>query len=431
MSLEIERPLFEVDPEIAQAIDQEVRRQAEGLELIAAENFTSEAILEATGSVFTNKYAEGYPGRRYYGGCEFADVVERLAIKRAKELFGAEHANVQPHSGTQANMAVYLAVLSLGDTFMGMNLAHGGHLSHGHPLNFSGRFYKVVPYGVRQEDETIDYEEMERLARDNNPKMIMVGASAYPRVIDFARIRKIADEVGAVVVTDMAHISGLVAGGAHPSPVEHSDFVTSTTHKTLRGPRSGFVLSKEKFAKDLNRITFPGIQGGPLVHVVAGKAICFKEAMTPEFKVYSRQVVYNARVLAETLLGEGFRLVSGGTDNHLILLDVGAIGATGKEAEEALGKAGITVNKNAIPFDTRPPMVASGVRIGTPAITTRGMKNEEMKVIGKWIADAIRERESESALEGIGKKVKGLTASFPLYPRRLSESSTRASQAAT
>lgn len=431
MSFEIERPLFEVDPEVAQAIDQEVRRQAEGLELIASENFTSEAILEATGSVFTNKYAEGYPGRRYYGGCEFADVVERLAIERAKELFGAEHANVQPHSGTQANMAVYLAVLDLGDTFMGMNLAHGGHLSHGHPLNFSGRFYKVVPYGVRQEDETIDYEEMERLARDNNPKMIMVGASAYPRFIDFARIRKIADEVGAVVVTDMAHISGLVAGGAHPSPVEHSDFVTSTTHKTLRGPRAGFVLSKEKFAKDLNRITFPGIQGGPLVHVVAGKAICFKEALTPEFKVYARQVVDNARVLAETLLGEGFRLVSGGTDNHLILLDVGAMGVTGKEAEEALGKAGITVNKNAIPFDTRPPMVASGVRIGTPALTTRGMKNEEMKVIGKWIADAIRERESESALEGIAKKVDDLTANFPLYPRRHRESSMRASQAVT
>ena len=431
MSLEIERPLFEVDPEVAQAIDQEVRRQAEGLELIASENFTSEAILEATGSVFTNKYAEGYPGRRYYGGCEFADVVERLAIERAKELFGAEHANVQPHSGTQANMAVYLAVLNLGDTFMGMNLAHGGHLSHGHPLNFSGRFYKVVPYGVRQDDETIDYEEMERLARNNNPKMIMVGASAYPRFIDCARIRKIADEVGAVVVTDMAHISGLVAGGAHPSPVEHSDFVTSTTHKTLRGPRSGFVLSKEKFAKDLNRITFPGIQGGPLVHVVAGKAICFKEATTPEFKAYARQVVDNARVLAETLLDEGFRLVSGGTDNHLILLDVGAMGATGKEAEEALGKAGMTVNKNAIPFDTRPPMVASGVRIGTPALTTRGMKNEEMKVIGKWIADAIRQRESESALVGIGTKVKGLTASFPLYPRQLSESSARATQAAT
>ena len=431
MSLELERPLFEVDPEVSQAIDQEVRRQAEGLELIASENFTSEAILEATGSVFTNKYAEGYPGRRYYGGCEFADVVERLAIERAKELFGAEHANVQPHSGTQANMAVYLAVLDLGDTFMGMNLAHGGHLSHGHPLNFSGRFYKVVPYGVRQDDETIDYEEMERLARDNNPKMIMVGASAYPRFIDFARIRKIADEVGAVVVTDMAHISGLVAGGSHPSPVEHSDFVTSTTHKTLRGPRAGFVLSKAKFAKDLNRITFPGIQGGPLVHVVAGKATCFKEAMAPEFKVYARRVVDNAQVLAETLLGEGFRLVSGGTDNHLILLDVGAMGVTGKEAEEALGKAGITVNKNAIPFDTRPPMVASGIRIGTPAITTRGMKNGEMNVIGKWIADAIRERESESALEGIAKKVDDLTASFPLYPRRLSESSTRASQTAT
>ena len=431
MSLEIERTLFKVDPEVAQAIDREIGRQTEGLELIASENFTSEAILEATGSVLTNKYAEGYPGRRYYGGCEFVDVVERLAIERAKELFGAEHANVQPHSGTQANMAVYLAVLDTGDTFMGMNLAHGGHLSHGHPLNFSGRFYKVVPYGVRQEDETLDYEEMERLARDNNPKMIMVGASAYPRFIDFERIRNIADEVGAMMVTDMAHISGLVAGGAHPSPVEHSDFVTSTTHKTLRGPRSGFVLSKEKFAKDLNRIMFPGIQGGPLEHVVAGKAICFKEAMSPAFKSYARQVVDNARVLAETLLGEGFRLVSGGTDNHLILLDVGAMGVTGKEAEEALGKAEITVNKNVIPFDTRPPMVASGVRIGTPAITTRGMKDQEMKVIGKWIAEAIREREHESVLEGIAQKVKDLTAGFPLYPRRHSESLTRVNQAAT
>ncbi len=431
MSHEMERPLFEVDPEVAQAIDQEVRRQAEGLELIASENFTSEAILEATGSVFTNKYAEGYPGRRYYGGCEHVDVVERSAIERAKELFGAEHANVQPHSGTQANMAAYLAVLDSGDTFMGMNLAHGGHLSHGHPLNFSGRFYKVVPYGVRQEDERLDYEEMERLAKANNPKMIMVGASAYPRVIDFARIRTIADEVGAVVVTDMAHTSGLVAGGAHPSPVAHSDFVTSTTHKTLRGPRGGFVLSKEKFAKDLNRITFPGIQGGPLVHVVAGKAICFKEAMSSEFKSYAQQVVDNARVLAATLIAEDFRLVSGGTDNHLILIDVGAAGVTGKEAEAALGKAGITVNKNAIPFDTRPPMVASGVRIGTPAITTRGMKNEEMKVVGKWIAEAIRERENETALESIAKKVKDLTARFPLYSRRLRESSVRASQAAT
>ena len=431
MSHEMERPLFEVDPEVAQAIDQEVRRQAEGLELIASENFTSEAILEATGSVFTNKYAEGYPGRRYYGGCEHVDVVERSAIERAKELFGAEHANVQPHSGTQANMAAYLAVLDSGDTFMGMDLAHGGHLSHGHPLNFSGRFYKVVPYGVRQEDERLDYEEMERLAKANNPKMIMVGASAYPRVIDFARIRTIADEVGAVVVTDMAHISGLVAGGAHPSPVAHSDFVTSTTHKTLRGPRGGFVLSKEKFAKDLNRITFPGIQGGPLVHVVAGKAICFKEAMSSEFKSYAQQVVDNARVLAETLIAEDFRLVSGGTDNHLISIDVGAAGVTGKEAEAALGKAGITVNKNAIPFDTRPLMVASGVRIGTPAITTRGMKNEEMKVVGKWIAEAIRERENETALESIAKKVKDLTARFPLYSRRLRESSVRASQAAT
>jgi glycine hydroxymethyltransferase len=421
MSLDMERALAEVDPEVARAIDREVHRQAEGLELIASENFTSEAVLEATSSVFTNKYAEGYPGRRYYGGCEFVDVVERLAIERAKELFGAEHANVQPHSGTQANMAVYIAVLEPGDTFMGMNLAHGGHLSHGHPLNFSGRFYKVVPYGVRQDDERIDYDEMARLARENRPKLIMVGASAYPRFIDFARIRTIADEVGAVVVTDMAHISGLIAGGAHPSPIEDSDFVTSTTHKTLRGPRAGFVLCKEKFAKDLNRITFPGIQGGPLVHVVAAKAVCFKEAMTPEFKAYAGQVVANARVLAETLIGEGLRLVSGGTDNHLMLVDVGAMGVTGKEAEEALGKAGITVNKNAIPFDSRPPLVASGVRIGTPAVTTRGMKEEEMKLIGGWIAQAIRERENESALEGIAEEVKELCSSFDLYPRRLSK----------
>jgi glycine hydroxymethyltransferase len=387
MSLDMERALAEVDPEVARAIDREVHRQAEGLELIASENFTSEAVLEATSSVFTNKYAEGYPGRRYYGGCEFVDVVER-----------------EP-----------------GDTFMGMNLAHGGHLSHGHPLNFSGRFYKVVPYGVRQDDERIDYDEMARLARENRPKLIMVGASAYPRFIDFARIRTIADEVGAVVVTDMAHISGLIAGGAHPSPIEDSDFVTSTTHKTLRGPRAGFVLCKEKFAKDLNRITFPGIQGGPLVHVVAAKAVCFKEAMTPEFKAYAGQVVANARVLAETLIGEGLRLVSGGTDNHLMLVDVGAMGVTGKEAEEALGKAGITVNKNAIPFDSRPPLVASGVRIGTPAVTTRGMKEEEMKLIGGWIAQAIRERENESALEGIAEEVKELCSSFDLYPRRLSK----------
>jgi glycine hydroxymethyltransferase len=416
-----------VDPEVARAIEQEVHRQAEGLELIASENFTSEAVLEATGSIFTNKYAEGYPGRRYYGGCEFVDVVEQLAIDRAKELFGAEHANVQPHSGTQANMAVYFAVLEPGDTFMGMNLAHGGHLSHGHPLNFSGRFYQVVPYGVRQDDERIDYDEMSRLAKEKRPKMIMVGASAYPRFIDFGRIRAIADEVGALVVTDMAHISGLVAGGSHPSPVEHSDFVTSTTHKTLRGPRSGFVLCKEKFAKDLNRITFPGIQGGPLVHVIAAKAVCFKEAMDSSFRLYAQQVVTNARVLAETLTSEGFRLVSGGTDNHLILVDVGAMGVTGKEAEEALGKAGITVNKNAIPFDTRPPMVASGVRIGTPAVTTRGMKEPEMKLIGAWISRAIRDRGNEPTLKGIAGEVKELCVSFALYPRRLSQSTLRAS----
>jgi glycine hydroxymethyltransferase len=427
MSLEMERALAEVDPEVARAIEQEVHRQAEGLELIASENFTSEAVLEATGSVFTNKYAEGYPGRRYYGGCEFVDVVEQLAIDRAKELFGAEHANVQPHSGTQANMAVYLAVLEPGDTFMGMNLAHGGHLSHGHPLNFSGRFYQVVPYGVRQDDEQIDYEEMSRLAKDKRPKMIMVGASAYPRFIDFRRIRSIADEVGALVVTDMAHISGLVAGGSHPSPVEHSDFVTSTTHKTLRGPRSGFVLCREKFAKDLNRITFPGIQGGPLVHVIAAKAVCFKEAMGSSFRLYAQQVVTNARVLAGTLTSEGFRLVSGGTDNHLMLVDVGAMGVTGKEAEEALGKAGITVNKNAIPFDTRPPMVASGVRIGTPAVTTRGMKEPEMKLIGAWIGRAIRERGNDATLQAIAGEVKELCASFALYPRRLSQSTIRAS----
>jgi glycine hydroxymethyltransferase len=431
MTIEMEHPLAEVDPEVAGVIDQEVRRQAEGLELIASENFTSEAVLEATGSVFTNKYAEGYPGRRYYGGCEFADVAERLAIERAKELFGAEHANVQPHSGTQANMAVYLTVLEPGDTFMGMNLAHGGHLSHGHPLNFSGKLYNVVPYGVRKDDEQIDYDEMARLARENRPKMIMVGASAYPRLIDFARVRTIADEVETLVVTDMAHISGLVAGGAHPSPVPHSHFVTSTTHKTLRGPRSGFVLSKQEFAKDLNRVTFPGIQGGPLVHVVAAKAVCFKEAMTERFRDYARQVVTNARVLAETLAGQGFRLVSGGTDNHMMLVDVGAMGITGKEGEEALGKAGITVNKNTIPFDTRPPMVASGVRIGTPAVTTRGMKEEEMKVIGQWIARAIRERESEPALKEIAGQVRELGASFTLYPRRLSEASRRAGTMAT
>ncbi len=419
MRAEMERGLRDVDPDVAQALDEEVRRQAGGLELIASENFVSEAVLEAVGSVATNKYAEGYPGRRYYGGCEFVDVLERLAIERARQLFGAEHANVQPHSGSQANMAVYLTVLQPGDTFMGMNLAHGGHLTHGHPLNFSGRLYKVVPYGVRADDERIDYEETARIARECRPKLIMVGASAYPRIFDFARFREIADEVGAVLVTDMAHVAGLVAAGVHPSPVAYSDFVSSTTHKTLRGARGGFVLSKERWAKDLDKIAFPGIQGGPLMHVIAGKAVCFKEAMSEDFKAYQRQIVANARALAETLLGEGFRLVSGGTDNHLMLMDVGAMGLTGKEAEQALGKAGITVNKNVIPFDTRPPMVASGIRVGTPAVTTRGMAEPEMRLIGGFIARAVRERADEAALTDIERKVRHLCESFPLYPRRL------------
>jgi glycine hydroxymethyltransferase len=429
MGLDLDRSLYEVDPEVAQAVDREVQRQARTLEMIASENFTSEAVLEATGSIFTNKYAEGYPGRRYYGGCEHVDVVERLAIERAKQLFGAEHANVQPHSGSQANMAVYLALLQPGDTFMGMDLSHGGHLTHGHPLNFSGRLFNVVPYGVRRDDERIDYEETVRLARENKPKMIMVGASAYPRFIDFARFREIADEVGAVMVTDMAHISGLVAGGVHPSPVEHSHVVTSTTHKTLRGPRSGFILSKEDLAKDLNRLTFPGTQGGPLVHVIAAKAVCFKQAMSEEFKAYAKQIVQNAQVLAEALQSEGFRVVSGGTDNHLLLVDVGAMGVTGKEAEKALEKGGITVNKNTIPFDERPPLVASGIRIGTPALTTRGMKEDEMRRIAVWIARAVREREDDSALERTAREVGEFSTHFPFVPRRLDPSSTRAAKA--
>jgi len=413
---ELQATLNHADPEVASAIRKEIRRQGEGLELIASENFVSLAVLEATGSVFTNKYAEGYPGRRYYGGCENADVVERLAIERAKKLFSAEHANVQPHSGTQANMAVYLTLLEPGDTFMGMDLSHGGHLTHGHPLNFSGRLYKVVPYGVRREDERIDYDALLELARKSRPKMILAGASAYPRRIDFARIREVADEVGAKVVTDMAHIAGLVAGGAHESPVPHSDFVTTTTHKTLRGPRGGLILSREEYAKDLNRVTFPGIQGGPLVHVIAAKAVCLKLALEDSFRDYARQVVKNAATLADTLKEEGFRLVSGGTDNHLLLIDVGASGITGKEAEEALERAGITANKNVIPFDTRPPLVASGVRLGTPALTSRGMKEGEMKVVGRLIARALRGREQLSELESISREVRELTAGFPLYP---------------
>jgi glycine hydroxymethyltransferase len=410
------RTLAETDPEIAAAIRSELHRQNTGLELIASENFVSRAVLEAAGSVMTNKYAEGYPGRRYYGGCEFVDVAERTAIARAKTLFGADHANVQPHSGAQANMAVYLTLLKPGDTVLGMNLAHGGHLTHGHPLNFSGKLYTIVPYGVRQSDERIDYDELDRLADQHTPKMIMVGASAYPRIIDFVRIRIAADRVGAALVTDMAHIAGLVAAGLHPSPVPHSDFVTTTTHKTLRGPRGGMVLCRERFAKDLDRTVFPGVQGGPLMHIIAAKAVCFKEAGEPAFADYQRQIVANAKTLAGALTGAGFRLVSGGTDNHLMLVDVFSKGITGKVAEAALGKAGITVNKNAIPFDKNPPMVASGIRVGTPAVTTRGMREPEMETIGELIARALQAPDDDGALGMVRAEVEALCRKFPLYP---------------
>jgi glycine hydroxymethyltransferase len=409
------RTIAEVDPEIAEAIRHEVERQNDGLELIASENFVSAAVLEAAGTVLTNKYAEGYPGRRYYGGCEFVDVVETLAINRAKALFGAEHANVQPHSGAQANMAVYFALLKPGDTVLGMNLAHGGHLTHGHPLNFSGKLYTIVPYGVRKEDERIDYEELEKLAEQHRPKMIMVGASAYPRVIDFARIGAVAKKVGAPMVTDMAHIAGLVAAGQHPSPVPHSDFVTTTTHKTLRGPRAGMVLCREQYAKDLDKAVFPGLQGGPLMHVIAAKAICLKEAAEPAFVDYQKQIVLNAARLAKSLTAEGFRLVSGGTDNHLMLVDVFSRGITGKVAEAALGKAGITVNKNAIPFDPNPPMTASGIRVGTPAVTTRGMGEREMDLIGELIARALKSHEDDAALGMVKAEVEKLCRKFPLH----------------
>src|SRR6187401_3139994 len=380
------RTLAETDPEIASAVTSERRRQSEGLELIASENFVSQAILETAGSVLTNKYAEGYPGKRYYGGCEFVDVAESLAIARAKALFGADHANVQPHSGAQANMSVYMALLKPGDTVLGMNLSHGGHLTHGHPLNFSGQLYTIVPYGVRKDTEQIDYDELERLAHEHKPKMIVVGASAYPRIIDFARIAGVARAVGSIVMVDMAHIAGLVAVGLHPSPIPYADFVTSTTHKTLRGPRGGLVLCREQYAKDLDRALFPGVQGGPLMHIIAAKAVCFKEAMEPGFVDYQRQIVANAQRLARGLSDAGFRLVSGGTDTHLMLVDVFSKGLTGKVAEAALGKAGITVNKNAIPFDKNPPLVASGIRVGTPAVTTRGMRETEMAQIGDFIA---------------------------------------------
>ncbi len=420
------RPLSEVDPEISNAIDNEVRRQHEGLELIASENFVSEAVLEAAGSVFTNKYAEGYPGKRYYGGCEFTDVVEELARERAKKLFGAEHANVQPHSGSQANQAAYSAILQPGDTILGLNLAHGGHLTHGHPLNFSGKTYKIVPYGVTRETETIDYDELERIATEAHPKLIIGGGSAYPRIIDFARMRQIADKVGALYLVDMAHFAGLAAGGAHPSPVAHAHVVTSTTHKTLRGPRSGMILSKQDFAAAIDKTVFPGTQGGPLVHIVAAKAVCFLEASQPSFRDYARQIVANAKVMAETLAADGYRIVSGGTDTHLMLVDVFAKGMLGSEAEKALGVAGITVNKNAIPFDTNPPMKPSGIRIGTPAMTTRGMKEAEMRQISHWIAEALDHRTDAAVLGKIRMEVLGLAETFPLYAERRAKAEVRA-----
>lgn len=415
----MQRALADVDSDIADAIRHETQRQATGLELIASENFVSAAVLEAVGSVLTNKYAEGYPGKRYYGGCEFVDVAESLAISRAKSLFGAEHANVQPHSGAQANMSVYLTLLKPGDVVLGMNLAHGGHLTHGHPLNFSGKLYTIVPYGVRKEDERIDYDELSQLADEHRPRMIMVGASAYSRTIDFARVREVADRVGAPMVVDMAHIAGLVAAGVHPSPVPHADFVTTTTHKTLRGPRGGLVLCRQQYAKDLDRIVFPGVQGGPLMHVIAGKAVCLKEAAEPSFAEYQRQVVANAQRLASGLAAAGFRIVSGGTDNHLMLVDVFSKGITGKVAEAALGSAGITVNKNAIPFDQNPPMVASGVRLGTPAVTTRGMAATEMDLIADFIARVLAAPDDDRVIGAVKAEVEDLCRRFPLYPERL------------
>jgi glycine hydroxymethyltransferase len=412
------RRLEEVDPEIARAIRNEVDREARTLELIASENFVSEAVLEALGSVLTNKYAEGLPGKRYYGGCEFVDVAETLAIERAKKLFNAEHANVQPHSGAQANQAVYMTVLKPGDTVMGMNLAHGGHLTHGHPLNFSGKMYRIVPYGVRKDTETIDYDELERLALEHKPQLIIAGASAYPRTLDFERFAAIAKQAGALLMVDMAHIAGLIAAGLHPSPFPHADFVTTTTHKTLRGPRGGAVFCRARFAKDLDKIVFPGIQGGPLMHVIAAKAVCFQEALQPEFRDYQKQIVTNARALAETIAGEGFRIVAGGTDTHLMLVDVFSKGLTGKDAEQALERAAITVNKNAIPFDTNPPVKASGIRVGTPAVTTRGMKEPEMKKIGHWIAEVLNHLQDETVVSRVRAEVEKLTDQFPLYEKR-------------
>ncbi len=422
----MKRPLAEVDPEVYRAIQLEVERQDAQIELIASENFTSEAVLEATSSVFTNKYAEGYPGKRYYGGCENADIVENLARDRARELFGAEHANVQPHSGSQANQAAYAAVLAPGDTIMGLNLAHGGHLTHGHPLNFSGKTYHVVPYSVRQEDERIDYDEVERLAREHKPKMIIAGASAYPRTLDFARFRQIADAVEAILLVDMAHIAGLVAARLHPNPCQWADIVTSTTHKTLRGPRAGMILCKQKFAAAIDKLVFPGVQGGPLVHVIAAKAVCLREAMAPEFVEYQKQVLANARALAASIQDAGFRVVSGGTDTHLMLVDVFSKGVRGKEAEKTLDRAHITVNKNAIPFDTNPPLNPSGIRLGSPAVTTRGFREAEMREVGALIGEVLGHIDNEVTIARVRQQVEALTARFPLYPwkkRRPAENS--------
>ena len=407
------------DPEIYDALMKEANRQEEHIELIASENFVSPAVLEAVGSTLTNKYAEGYPSKRYYGGCEFVDVAEQLAIDRAKKLFGAEYANVQPHSGSQANFGAYFAVLESGDTILGMNLSHGGHLTHGSPVNFSGKFFNVIPYGVTKESETIDYDEVEKLAVENKPKLIIAGASAYPRAIDFAQFRKIADKVGAILMVDMAHIAGLVAAGVHQNPVPYADIVTTTTHKTLRGPRGGMIMAKAQYEKAINSQVFPGMQGGPLMHVIAGKAVALKEAMTDDFKAYQNQIVKNAKQLAETIKNRGFRIVSGGTDNHLVLIDVQSKGLTGKDCQLALDKANITTNKNTIPFETLSPFVTSGIRIGAPAVTTRGMKEQEMELIGNYIADVFENINDDNKIAEIKGKVKELCATFPLYKGRL------------
>jgi glycine hydroxymethyltransferase len=415
----MQRPLEAVDPQIAELLREEARRQATGLELIPSENLVSEAVLEAMGSIFTNKYAEGYPGKRYYGGCEYADKVEQLAIDRAKELFGAEHANVQAHSGTSANIAVYMATLQKDDVVLGMNLSHGGHLTHGHPLNFSGRMYKFVAYGVRKEDERIDYEEIEKLAKEHKPKMIVAGASAYSRVIDFERIARAAKAAGALFFVDMAHIAGLVAAGVHPSPVPYADIVSTTTHKTLRGPRGGLVLCKAAFAKELDKLTFPGTQGGPLVHTIAAKAVCLKEAREPSFKEYQKQVVANAKALAEAIANSGFRIVTGGTDNHVFLVEVHSRGITGNDAEKALDRAGITVNKNSIPFDPLPPMKGGGIRMGSPAVTTRGMHAAEMEQIGGWIGEILSRLGEAETEQRVRKQVADLASRFPIYEARV------------